>query len=245
MDSGVVEDWSADAEQLADLLVAAEDIKAFLDGLAVLGASVMSRVTETRIECAVTLERRKRISTIGGSSDKAMVLDRIEQTLGEGPCVEALTRDRPVLLEDSLSSPQWSEYCQALSAAGMRSTLGVPMELEQGASAVLNFFAPIPGSFSSRAVASALTFAGVAGKALRLAVRITVLNENAADLDAAMTNRSVIDTACGVIISQNRCTPQEAFDILRKASNDRNQKLHDLARILVAGVPAHQQAQET
>jgi AmiR/NasT family two-component response regulator len=71
------------------------------------------------------------------------------------------------------------------------------------------------------------------------------LNENAADLDAAMNNRSVIDTACGVIISQNRCTPQEAFDILRKASNDRNHKLHDLARVLVAGVPAHQQAHET
>lgn len=127
----------------------------------------------------------------------------------------------------------------------MRSTLGVPMELEQGAAAVLNFFAPIPGSFSSRAVTSALAFAGVAGKALRLAVRITALNENAADLDAAMNNRSVIDTACGVIISQNRCTPQEAFDIIRKASNDRNQKLHDLARVLVAGVPAHQQAHET
>lgn len=85
MDSGAVEDWSADSQQLADLLVASEDIKAFLDGLAVLGASVMSRVTEIRIECAVTLERRKRISTIGGSSDKAMVLDRIEQTRGRGP----------------------------------------------------------------------------------------------------------------------------------------------------------------
>lgn len=172
LDSDAVEDWSADAEQLADLLVAAEDIKAFLDGLAVLGASVMSRFTETRIECAVTLERRKRTSPIGGSSDTAMVLDRIEQMLGEGPCVKALTRDRPVLLEDALLSPQWREYCQALSAAGMRSTLCVPMELEQGASAVLNFFAPTPGVFSRKAVESALTFAGVAGKALRLAVRM-------------------------------------------------------------------------
>ncbi|WP_416429825.1 ANTAR domain-containing protein [Paenarthrobacter nicotinovorans] len=52
-------------------------------------------------------------------------------------------------------------------------------------------------------------------------------------------NRAAIDTACGVIISQSRCTHDEAFRMLRKASNDRNQKLHDLARTLVAGVPSH------
>ncbi|MDI2037141.1 GAF and ANTAR domain-containing protein [Paenarthrobacter nitroguajacolicus] len=238
MHSGASEDWSDDANKLADLLVKAEDIKAFLNGLTQLGAAVVSRSTGAAIECAVTLGRRKRTATIGGSSPRALLLDRIEQSLEQGPCIDALESGRPVLLDDALSSPQWSDYCQALSAAGMRSTLGVPMELEQNSAAVLNFFAPMPGTFTRDVVADALTFAGISAKALRVAIRITTLNEAAENLDAAMQNRSVIDTACGVIISQNRCTADEAFRILKKASNDRNQKLNELALALVNGVAA-------
>ncbi|MCP2049077.1 UNVERIFIED_ORG: GAF domain-containing protein [Paenarthrobacter nicotinovorans] len=236
MRSGAAEDWSDDANKLADLLASAEDIRIFLNGLTELGAAVASRSTGTAIECAVTLGRRKRTATIGGSSEQAMLLDRIEQSLEQGPCIDALESGRPVLLDDALASPQWENYCQELAAVGMRSTLGVPMELEQDSAAVLNFFAPKPGTFTREAVADTLTFAGIAGKALRVAIRITTLNEAAENLDAAMQTRSVIDTACGVIISQNRCTPDEAFRILKKASNDRNQKLHELARALVSGV---------
>ncbi|WP_416405537.1 GAF and ANTAR domain-containing protein [Arthrobacter sp. LFS091] len=196
----------------------------------------MSRSTGTRIECAVTLGRRKRTATIGGSSDQALLLDRIEQALEQGPCIDAMDSGCPILLDDALSSPQWGEYCAALAAAGMRSTLGVPLDIGQDASAVLNFFAPMPGTFTREGVVDALAFARIAGKALRVAIRITASNEAAGDLDAAMESRSIIDTACGVIISQNRCTHEEAFRILKKASNDRNQKLRELAQALVQGV---------
>ncbi|MDR6989260.1 GAF domain-containing protein [Paenarthrobacter nitroguajacolicus] len=236
-----MEDGSGDVERLADLLISADDVKAFLDGMTVLGAAAMTRSTGTPIECAVTLGRRKRTATIGGSSDQAMLLDRIEQTLEQGPCIDAMDSGRPVLLDDALSSPQWGDYCGALAAAGMRSTLGVPMELGPDTAAVLNFFAPAPRTFNREAIADALTFAEHASKALRIAIRITVLNESTEDLEAASKSRSVIDTACGVIISQNRCTHEEAFAILRKASNDRNQKLRDLAQALVAGVGAPKQ----
>ena len=85
MRSGAAEDWSDDANKLADLLASAEDIRIFLNGLTELGAAVASRSTGTAIECAVTLGRRKRTATIGGSSEKAMLLDRIEQSLEQDP----------------------------------------------------------------------------------------------------------------------------------------------------------------
>lgn len=86
-----------------------------------------------------------------------------------------------------------------------------------------------------------MTFAEVAGKALRVAIRITALSEAAEDFNAALKSRSVIDTPSGVIMAQNRCTHEEAFHILRRVSNDRNQKLHDLARWLVDGVAIRQE----
>lgn len=103
--TGALEGWSEDLEQLTDLLVRSEDIKSFLDGLADLGAVVLSRVIGTRIECALILERRKRTPIMGGGVH-AMFLGRIEQALGEGPCVDSLASGRTVVLDDAVSSPQ-------------------------------------------------------------------------------------------------------------------------------------------
>lgn len=238
------EDWSQAVDQLADSAGASEDLEAFLDGMAGLGATVTSRSTGTRVECAVTLGRRKRPTTIGGSSDQAMLLAGIDQELEQGPGIDAWESGRSILLDDAGASPQWGDHCGAMNAAGLRSALAVPLELDQDCKAVLNFFASAPGAFTRQAVADALAFAAVAGKALRVSIRITALGESVGDLEAALRSRSMIDTACGVIIFQNRCTHDEAFAILRKASNDRNQKLRDLARNLLDGMGTkdHRQA---
>lgn len=229
----VDQDIAEDFERLVDLIGGTEDIKSVLDGLTTFAAASMTSTTGTSIECAVTLHRRKRSATIGGSSGSAVMLDRIEQSLGDGPCVEALETGVPVLLGDVSSDPRWPEYRKALSAAGIASALGVPMKLEEDAGAVLDFFAPASGIFSERAVSEAVRFADMAGKALRLAIRIASADQRARNLKAAMDTRTAIDLACGIIMAQNQCGKDQAFDLLRSASNSRNQKLNDLAQSLV------------
>ena len=107
------------------------------------------------------------------------------------------------------------------------------MHLQDDAGAVLDFFAPVSGLFSERAVAEAVRFAGMAGMALRLAIRIASADQRAENLKAAMDTRTAIDIACGILMAQNKCSKDEAFELLRRASNTRNQKLHDLAQSLV------------
>ncbi len=51
-----------------------------------------------------------------------------------------------------------------------------------------------------------------------------------------MESRTAIDIAIGVVMGQNRCSQEEAFAILRKASSHRNVKLRVLAEELVASV---------
>lgn len=229
----VDQDMAEDLEELVDLIAGMEDMKSVLDDLTGYAAATMTSTTGEPIECAVTLHRRKRTATVGGSSSRAVVLDRIEQSLGGGPCIEALETGVPVLLDDVSSDPRWPEYRTALSAAGVASSLGVPMKLDNDAGAVLDFFAPVSGLFSERAVADAARFGDMAGKALRLAVRIASAEQRADNLKAAMDTRTVIDLACGIIMAQNKCTKDEAFDVLRSASNSRNQKLNELAEGLV------------
>ncbi|WP_405474549.1 ANTAR domain-containing protein [Paenarthrobacter ilicis] len=130
-----------DFERLHQLISSTEDLKAFLDGMTGFAATTLSRVTGTRIECAVTLRRRKRAMTIAGSSDTAILLDGVEQSIGEGPARTALETGTPTLLEDAATDQQWPKYVKNLSFMGVTSALGVPRALGNDAAAALNFFA--------------------------------------------------------------------------------------------------------
>ncbi|HEY5877983.1 MAG TPA: ANTAR domain-containing protein [Nakamurella sp.] len=53
-------------------------------------------------------------------------------------------------------------------------------------------------------------------------------------LRTALSSRSVIDQAIGIIMGMQRCPPDTAFDVLRTVSQNRNVPLRDIAAELVA-----------
>ncbi|MEO7981687.1 MAG: ANTAR domain-containing protein [Sporichthyaceae bacterium] len=54
-------------------------------------------------------------------------------------------------------------------------------------------------------------------------------------LRAAMSSRSVIDQAKGILIGQHGCTAEQAFEMQSAASQRDNRKLRDVAGAVVAG----------
>lgn len=218
---------------LHELVTGTADIKAILQGVTGFAANAMSQAAGADIDCALTLRRRKRTATVAGSSDKAILLDHIEQALGQGPCLDALDQGKPLLLDDVATDVSWPEYSQALAAEGCHSALGVPMDLGETSEAVLNFFASKPGLFTPAVIDEAAAFAHVAGSTLRLAIRIETVEQLNADLKTAMATRTVIDLASGAIMAQNRCTQEEAFKLITKASSHRNEKVHKVATDII------------
>lgn len=228
--------------ELQDLIIGTDSVAAFLGGLSVIAADAISRSAGADVECGVTLNHSKKTATVGGSSPKAIHLDKIEQRVGDGPCILALKVKKPVLMADARTDPRWPGYQQSLLEEGCLSVLGVPMELSEEASAALNFFAPSTGVFTEQIIQEADRFAQIAGRAVRLAVRVGTA-ENAADnLAAAMTSRTAINLACGIIMGQNRCTQAEAMAILMKVSSHRNQKLRDIAEEIVLKISGEEPA---
>jgi transcriptional regulator with GAF, ATPase, and Fis domain len=217
------------ALQLQDLLMATDNVEDFLGRLAEFSAATLSRTTGAAIECGVTLQRRKRMTTVAGSSPHAVILDRIEHSYGDGPCILALRIKEVVLLADVDADPRWPGYQRELADKGCHSTLGVPLEIGPDAAAALNFFASDTGLFTEETIAAAAGFADLAGRALRLAVRMGTMQTRAEDLQSAMENRTSINLACGVVMAQNRCSQDEAMAILTRVSSNRNQKLRDVA----------------
>jgi hypothetical protein len=222
--------------ELQDILIGAESVDSFLEGLSRFAASTLSQSLGTDIECAVTLKRRRVTATVAGSSPRAVQLDHIEQSVGDGPCIRALVTMTPQHIEDIGTDTRWPDYRRQLAKVGVYSTLGVPLEIGDDASAALNFFASEPGAFTAEAYDKAVGFGETAAKTLHLAVRIGTAQKRAKDLESAMQSRTSIDLACGVVMAQNRCSQDEAMAILAKVSSNRNQKLRDVAAELLLKV---------
>jgi transcriptional regulator with GAF, ATPase, and Fis domain len=72
----------------------------------------------------------------------------------------------------------------------------------------------------------------VAANALAHASAIALAQQ----LEEAMASRAVIEQAKGVLMARERCNPDEAFDMLRRASQRSNTKLRDIAQQIVDGV---------
>ncbi|MHC6594182.1 GAF and ANTAR domain-containing protein [Arthrobacter sp. C152] len=220
-------------QQLQEVLVGADNALEFLSGLSGLAAAAVSEAAGDDIECAVTLQLRRRPATAAGSSARALELDNLEQALGDGPCIRALREMAPVLIDDVASDPRWATYCRELGKRNVHSTLGVPLEIAGDARAALNFFATKPGVFIPDVYDKAVGFAAAAHNTLHLSVRINSAQNRADDLEAALESRTAINLACGVIMAQNRCSQEEAMTILTKVSSNRNRKLRDVARELI------------
>lgn len=223
-------------EKLQDLVIDSEDVGGFLQELAAFSAAAVSEAVGLDVLCGITLSRRRRTATVAGSTHEARLIDEVQQAYGDGPCLEAMRTHATVHVPDTSTEERWAEYCSVIAERGHLSALCVPLELDEGATAALNFFAPQAHVYDAATIRNCELYASQAERSLRLAVRIGVKQQHADDLQDAMQNRTVIDLASGIIMGQNRCSQDEAFQILKKASSSRNQKLRDVAESLVKSV---------
>lgn len=222
------------ATVLHDLLADHRDLDDFLDSLVRVSAEHIGG--ERGIVCGVILRRAKTTTVVASSSAEAYALDEVQSGFDDGPCLEAQRTGMVVRVPDARFEQRWPEYMDIVREHGWRSALAVPLNVGETASAAINFYSHQPRLFDDRVVAKAREYADMVGKIVRATVRITDLSDEARDRQAAMESRTAIDLAVGVIMAQNRCSQDEAFEILRRASSNQNIKLRVLAERIIASI---------
>ncbi len=219
-------------DELFALLTGTADIQTFLDEFALIAARRLS--TAGDVSCAITLVRRRKAGTLAVSDAIAREADEFQNRFSEGPCLEAAAAGASVHCSDTARDPRWPAYLGRLDTGRIRSILGVPLRLEEGAQAALNLYAAEPHAFGPADVEAAEALAASASASLRFAVRAAYLNDQQKDLETALASRRVINTAVGIIMFQNTCSQAEALAILQRASSSRNMKLRLVAEHVVA-----------
>lgn len=220
--------------QIHNLLLTSDNIAEFLD--AFVHSLARSLSTQREVYCTVTLLRPKRPTPVASSHEQLKALDEIQHYEGDGPCLTAARENRVVYVPDTREDTRWPDYGKAAADIGIYTALGVPLDLDGEAAAALDVYSDRPQAFDEPTIALIKREVHAASSALRLALRLESQRDAERDLKAAMSSRTVINLAVGIVMGQNRCSQEQAVDILVKASNHRNLKLRDLATELVAKV---------
>jgi GAF domain-containing protein len=219
-------------EYLHEIVLDSSDVEDFLNELAQVSARNLSEPGDEML-CAVTLLRQRKGTTVASSSHEARSIGRLEHRFTETPGMTAATTQETVHIPDLTSGGRWPDYSSAVLAEGIRSVAALPFRLEGDTKAALLLYSGRAHRFEGRILEFAEDFVSQTSLALRLAIRFAHFSETAANLRATLETRTVIDMAVGIIMAQNRCSQQDAFDILKTASSTRNSKLHDVAAAVV------------
>jgi GAF domain-containing protein len=218
--------------ELQKLLLQSPDITDFLGHV----ARLASAVTDPPSSSGITLKRDGEVSTVAATSTLASHADEIQYGRGQGPCLHALRTGEVVHIPDLASDERWNDYRIHALAQGVRSSLSLPLFVSGKPVGALNIYTDIVHEFAPAEIERVRAFADQASFALTLVMRHSeqVILED--QLRGAIESRALIDQALGIIMGQRRCTAGEAWDVLRKASQDRNIKLTVVAAELIAAI---------
>ena len=226
---------------LTALLLAAETVEGVLARVVAAAGEVIPGTDMV----SITLRHDDGTSeTPFGTSAKAVELDQAQYRTGAGPCLDSADPDGPAyaLCNDLAAATPWPVFAADATAHGYRSVLSTALLPSPGSvpfTGALNVYSSRTDAFDDGARDLAFLLATHASLALALAHtrRDLARAENmGANLRAALDSRTVIAEATGILMARRHLTEEEAFEVLRRTSQNRNIKLARLAAILT-GAP--------
>ena len=172
---------------------------------------------------------------VAASDAVAEHIDEAQYNADAGPCVSALVSGREICLSP-IADDGWPAFAAAARARGVDWSLSVPME-KSDYPGVLNIYGRGHDLMDEeRHLAPARVFARYAATILAAQTRYHTAISEVEQLQQAMASRATIEQAKGMIMLRERCSADDAFQILVHTSQRSHQKLRDIAAKLVASV---------
>lgn len=207
-----------------DSVTARRLCEACVDALAVTGAGVMLMSDDVHR------------GSLCSSDSVSRLIEDLQYTLGEGPCVDAYSGDAPVLEPDLAEPavPRWVAFSPAAVNAGARAVFGFPMRVGAVRLGALNMYLDRPGELTDDQHADALVMASVAARAVLTMQAQAPPGMVAAELEAGSDFHFVVHQASGMIAAQLDVSLVEALIRLRAHAFANDRPLTDIADDVVA-----------
>jgi len=170
------------------------------------------------------------------TGDVSALIEDLQHTLGEGPCVDAHRFGRPVLEADLADPavPRWPAFTGPAVDAGVGAVFGFPLVVGAVRLGALDLYNEAPGPLTGGQHADALAMARIAAEAV-LALQAGEKGERlAAGLETGSNFQYVVHQAAGMISAQLEITVTEALVRLRAHAFAHERLVADIAADVVA-----------
>lgn len=159
-------------------------------------------------------------------------VDHRQYQVRQGPCIEVAATSAPISGSAELAhSTAWPVFGPAAAELGVRAVLAAGLSARPDPAVptsplgALNIYSRNAFAFTTKEREEALLLAAIAG----LGVQFVDARTDARRLRDALSSRDVIGQAKGILMERHGIGEAAAFTILRRASNDLNVKLRDVA----------------
>ena len=175
----------------------------------------------------LTTYRDGKLETVEPTDPIVNQVDAIQYELRTGPCVDAVLEDAIFRAGDLRNDMRWPDFGRrAAEEAGINSMLAIRLYVEDtDFLAGLNLYAREPDAFEEPAE----TIVTILATHASLAIAGANARARADNLSRALDSNREIGVAMGVLMTQHKITREQAFGLLRLASQNTNRKLADIA----------------
>ncbi|MGY4648599.1 GAF and ANTAR domain-containing protein [Mycobacterium sp. URHB0021] len=214
------------AQRMADLARSVAGPRRVID--------VLSDVTETAkklipgVDTAgvLLIGKGKKFESLAGLSDLPHQLDELQMKYEEGPCVQAALDDQIVRTDDFRTEERWPRYSAAAVDLGVLSGLSFKLYTSSQTAGALNLFAFKEQAFDAEAETVGAVLAAHAAAAI-------LASRHGEQLQSALSTRDRIGQAKGIIMERFNIDDVQAFEMLRKLSQDGNERLVQIAERVI------------
>lgn len=172
---------------------------------------------------------------LASTDGPAAVMEELQFSFGEGPCVDASTSGRPVLQPrlQRTGPARWPAFADGALDCGVRAIFAFPLQVGGIRVGVLDLYRDVEGDLDPRELAESLAFADAATSVLlRLQAR-TGLRDTDPGLVDMVDRRAEVHQATGMVSVQTVLGLAEALVLLRAHAFAAERPLLDIARAVI------------
>ncbi|MFJ8630914.1 GAF and ANTAR domain-containing protein [Streptomyces sp. NPDC093568] len=221
-------DWGRFAQQMAFMardLLAQDSVSSTLERI----TASATELVEGCDAAGILVLHDRRVETLAPTHQLVVDSDQLQERLGEGPCFDAARSsvgERVFRIADLTSLQQrWPAYAPQAHALGVGSMMGFLLFTDEQDFGALNLYSRKPGAFTESSELAGWLLASHAAVAFSAA-------RTHAQMEEAVGTRHVIGEAMGILMGSHRLTEEQAFDVLRRYSQENNIKLREVARLI-------------
>lgn len=181
-------------------------------------------------EGGITLLEAEGPGTAVATSEVARRIDcsQYEADTG-GPCLDAYRQQQILRIDSTATDQRWPEFSGTAAAAGIASTLSIPLVVGGDGLGAMNIYSHREHGFHASDERLAASLGCCASIALANARGYWRAARLADQLEQALATRGVVEQATGIVMARHRCSAEQARYVLAAAAQRNRLTLTEVA----------------